>query len=169
MINFRRKPDTGLLLGVSQSYYRNRRLMRRGFKALLMSDTKWRKLFFAIERLNLCLPLFRVKFIDGTNEMVLSTPTSRSFYAPRQFVEAVEFGPYELCAIEWLEFPRSVAQEGNWMSRRHGTIIEQDVERAEQALKRVALFPMELTESGLRVTGHLRYETRVTRKTLHAS
>jgi len=162
--NFRRKPDTGLLSDLQQSYYRNRRLMRRDFKASLMSDTKWRKLFFAIERLGLRLPLCRVKWIDWPIQRVISTPTCRSFFTPRPFVEAVEFGPYDLCSIEWVEFPRSVAQEGNWMGRTHGTIIEQDVERAEQALKRVARFPMELTESGLRITGHLRYETRVTSK-----
>jgi hypothetical protein len=39
------------------------------------------------------------------------------------------------------------------MGRRHGTFIEQDVERAEQALKLVARFPMELIESALRTTG----------------
>ncbi len=41
------------------------------------------------------------------------------------------------------------------MGRCHGTTYEQDVERAEQALKLVARFPMELCDSGLRIIGHL--------------
>lgn len=121
-----------------------------------MSDTKWRKLFLAVERLNLRLPLCRIKWIDGLNIRVLSTPVGYCLMCPRPFVDSVEFGPFELCSIEWLEFPRRVVQEGNWMGRRDGMIYVQDVEHAERALKLVARFPMELTESGLRITGHVR-------------
>ncbi len=151
-----RTSDTGRRTYLDESHQRNRRLMRRAFKASLMSDTKWRKLFLAVEKLDWRLALCRVKWIEGPNIRLLSTPGSTSLFPPRPFVEAVEFGPFELCSIEWLEFPRVAIQEGNWMGRRDGAVYEQDVERAERALRAVARFPMEQTESGLRGIGHLR-------------
>lgn len=143
----RRKVDTGLFGEPSQSYYRERRMMRREFSASLMSNTKWRKLFVAIERLNLALPVCEMKWIDSDGIDTLYTPTSASLYPPRPFVDS-RFGPFALCLIEWLEFPR--------LATYAGVTYVQDVERAEQALNGVACFPMESTPEGLRVIGHVR-------------
>ncbi len=49
----RSKTDTGLLGEPARSYYQERRLMRREFATSLMSSTKWRKLFRAVEQLEL--------------------------------------------------------------------------------------------------------------------
>jgi hypothetical protein len=81
---------------LAQSYDRSRRLMRRVFKVSLMSDTKWRKLFWAIKRLDLQLPLCRVKWIDSDMKRVILILTGAFLYTPRPFVDFAEFGPYEL-------------------------------------------------------------------------
>jgi hypothetical protein len=148
------KISTGLLGESARSYYRERRIMRREFRTSLMSDTKWRKLFLAIERLKLALPICRVKWIFGEEPEMLRTPTSKTLYPPRPFIDSFEFGPFALCSVEWLEFPRVVTHDSR---DGHGRVTyHQDVDRAEQALKVVARFPMENTPDGLRIVGHAR-------------
>ena len=151
-----RRIDTGLLGEPAHSYYRERRMVRRDFRASLMSNTKWRKLFLAVERLNLALPVCKIKWIDVEVPQTLRTPRSRDLYPPRPFVIAHEFGPYALCSIEWLEFPRVATQEGHGRNHDAGTTYIQDVDRAEQALRLVARFPAENTPEGLRIIGHIR-------------
>lgn len=150
----RRRIDTGLLGEPAHSYYRERRMIRREFRASLMSDTKWRKLFLAIEELELALPLCRIKWIDVQVPRLLRTPTSGTLSLPKPFVDTIEFGSFALCSIEWVEFPRAAKRESN--GRSAGAACVQDVDRAERALEGVARFPMENTPEGLRIVGHVR-------------
>lgn len=150
----RERIDTGLLGEPARSYYRERRMMRREFQTSLMSDTKWRKLFIAVERLKLALPICRVKWIFGDVPMMLHTPTSGTLYPSRPFIDSFKFGPFALCSIQWLEFPRVALYDGP--SYGTGATYIQNVDRAEQALRVVARFPMENTIEGLRITGHIR-------------
>lgn len=145
--------DTGLFGEPARSYYRERRMMRRKFRASLMSDTKWRKLFLAIERLKLELPVCRIKWTFGDGIDTMPTPTSHTLYPPRPFVES-RFGPFALCSVEWLEFPRVALKQGH--NHPAGATVIQDVDRAEQALKVIGRFPTENTPESLRVIGHVR-------------
>src|SRR5579859_161717 len=88
----RKRRDIGLVGEPAASALRNRRLVRREFNASLMSDTKWRKLFLAVERYKLALPVCRIKWIDSEKPCVFATPTSKFLYPPRPFIVAHEFG-----------------------------------------------------------------------------
>lgn len=151
-----RKVNSGLFGEPHRSYLRERRMMRRVFKSSLMSNTKWRKLFLSIERLNLALPVCKIKWIDVDTPQIRSTPGSKFLYPPRPFVIAHEFGPYALCSIEWLEFPRVATQGGYGRNKDAGKTYNQDVDRAEKALQAIARFPMENTPDGLRIIEHVR-------------
>ncbi len=145
-----------------REHYRERLKMRE-CRASLMSNTKWRKLFFSIQKLNLGLSVCRIKWLGVDTPQILRTPTAKSldgypYYngypnivgyniGPVHPFADFEWGPYPLCAIEWLEFPR--------IAMRSGKTHEQDVNRAEQALKVISRFPFENTQDGLRVIGHL--------------
>ena len=147
------KTDTGLFGEPARSYFRERRLMRREFASSLMSSTKWRKLFEAIERLELDLPMCRVKWTDADNVIEMWTPTRASFHPPRAFIDT-QFGPIALCSIEWLEFPaRIVTTRGYDFASR---IILSDLETVEKALLSIARFPIEHTADALRIIGHVR-------------
>ena len=127
----------GLLGEPARSYHRERRIMRLEFKASLMSDTKWRKLFAAVERLRLGLPVCRIKWIDAEVPLDLPTPRERDLHPARPYVDSV-FGPFALCSIEWLEFPRIVMRACDHLDTPLAPVT-QDVDRAEQVLRRVAL------------------------------
>lgn len=153
-MRYPKRPDAGVLGYPAYTHSRERLAMRRQFRTSLMSNTKWRKLFIAIERLKLELPICRIKWISEENLTTLRTPTSGTLYPPWPFVDSFEAGPFPLCSIQWLEFPRTALYSGP--GRGAGTTYLQDVDRAEQALKVVARFPMENTPESLRIIGHVR-------------
>jgi len=133
--------------------------MLSGVRASLMSDTKWRKLFIALDRTGLELHQARVKFLDDEEVFTITVPRRCSLYPPHTFLDIFEFGPTALRRIEWLEFPRSAVYERP-SPNGTGRILEreasQDVEKAKQILERAGRFPLDLTETGLRITGHVR-------------
>jgi len=153
-MNKKRRIDTGLLGEPTHSYYRERRMMRWEFKTSLMSNTKWRKLFLAVQRLQLGLPICKLKWIFSDVPETLHTPTSKTLYPPRPFIDSFEFEPFALCSIHCLEFPRVALYDGVGVGT--GTTYVQNVERAEQALSAVARFPMEKSFEGLQIVGHIR-------------
>ena len=148
------KADTGLLGEPSQSYYRQRRLMRRDYAASLMSSTKWRKLFRAVQQLELDVPMCRVKWTDGDVVDEMRTPIEADLYPPRAFIDT-RFTPIALCSIEWLEFPARMVTSGECRGPI-GRVVTPDLDEVERALLAVARFPTERTADGLRVIGHVK-------------
>ncbi|MEO1731722.1 MAG: hypothetical protein AAFR64_13435 [Pseudomonadota bacterium] len=93
-----------------------------------MSDTKWRKLFGAVQQLGPGQMI--VKFIDLEEPRRMRFPPS--FACPKAFMDTIEFGPVELCAIEWLELPIDL----------------------EPIVRPIGKFPLETTPIGTRVIGY---------------
>ncbi|MBV9883266.1 MAG: hypothetical protein JO276_09685 [Sphingomonadaceae bacterium] len=106
------------------------RLAREHFSSALMSDTKWRKLLTAIATAGLPLNHATVKFIDVVEPRVLRFPPSLDCHPA--YMDTIEFGPVELRAIEWLDFPV-------------------DIEAVARPLGR---FPLEIIAGGMRVVGY---------------
>jgi hypothetical protein len=106
------------------------RLARQRFSGALMSDTKWRKLLSAVGGADLPIREMVVKFVDVDEPRRMRFPPSLA--APRAFMDTIEFGPVELRAIEWLEFPADV----------------------EAVLKGIGRFPVERVGPGTRIVGY---------------
>lgn len=134
---------------------RSLQMSRRTVRAPLMSNTKWHKLFRAIEQLGLDIRFCCIKWVDVETPQRRDTP--RVTYEPPAFPYLdSERGPFRLTDIEWIEFPRVMV---DWAAFYPGAPMvswTQDVERAEQLLRPLAQFPMELTSEGLLITGHVR-------------
>lgn len=128
-------------------------LVRRTFSTAQMSDTKWRKLFAALREAAPGIRM-RVKFVDAAEPRDLGTPASIALHSPYPYVDTAAFGPVELRAIEWLEFPAVVF----WSRGRGlpGREIVQDLDAVAARLAALGRFPVERTERGLRVRGYAR-------------
>lgn len=79
------------------------RLARRLFATSHMLDTKWRKVFTAIEDHDPHCRSATIKFIDVDSPKQIRFPTSLE--CPHDFMDPVEFGPTPLRSIEWVDFP----------------------------------------------------------------
>lgn len=112
-----------------------RRRARRTFAVANMSDTKWRKLIAAIARSHPDVDTMRIQFIDLGEVRTMRFPPS--LRCPWAYMDTIEFGPVELCSIEWLE-------------------VQADVTQLADALGR---FPVERTAQGTLVRG---YDARLT-------
>ena len=128
--------------------------------ASLMSDTKWRKMFAALDRPDLELGQAIVKFISSKREHRISTPRRSSLHPPWAFIDTSEFGPFALRCIEWIEFP-SVAEYEYPTTRTHSgrvppKLVTQDIAKIRAILTSLGHFPIEQTERGLRIIGHVR-------------
>jgi hypothetical protein len=106
------------------------RSARREFPHALMSDTKWRKLFRAVESAELGVSVMVVKFIDVAEPRVMRFPPSLN--APYAYMDTIEFGPVELRAIQWLDLPIDV----------------------EPVVAPIGKFPLEPTNGGTRIVGY---------------
>ena len=75
-----------------------------------------------------------------------------ALHPPWAFVDTIEFGPVELCAIEWLEIPAvAVYPRSNKVPAAREL---QDVEAAEALINELGQYPLEKTETGLRIIGY---------------
>ncbi len=131
---------------------RENRLIRRATRASLMSDTKWRKLFSALEASDLNLTQYIVKFVGVTDEKVMHRHVG--LYPPKPWIDSSPFGPVPLRSIEWLLLPRwlDVSDHDRTIPVRR---VEQDVDEAARIVTALGRFPMELSERGLLILGHL--------------
>ena len=135
-----------------QELDREDRLISANTRASLMSDTKWRKLLAALDESGLELRRCIVKFVGDPGEKVLSRPAG--LYPPRPWVDTFQFGPIPLRSIEWLLFPRvaEVRDPDRTIPARH---VAQDVDAAARIVEALARYPVELSERGLVIIGHL--------------
>ena len=122
---------------------RDGRLARRQTRASLMSDTKWRKLFAALDAPGLGLDRCIWKFV-GRDDAVPGSMSS-GLYLPRPWIDTIEFGPFSFRSIEWLWIPRLT----KWGRKA------QDVDRAAQLISALGRYPIEVNERGLLVRGYL--------------
>lgn len=119
-----------------------------------MSDTKWRKLFVALDRPDLQLDQCIIKFIDVEEAFRMGTPTRAHLHPPWPYFDTIRFGPVTFLSIEWLEFPATAEwpRRNNVPSRR----VPQSLDRALEILAHVGHFPVERTPDALRIVGHIR-------------
>jgi hypothetical protein len=122
----------------------------------LMSDTKWRKLFLALDKPELALAECIVKFVGVDGEKTMRVPKSAALHPPRPYVDTFEFGPVLLRSIEWIEFPRTLARRR--CPGDAGLPVLQDIEAAHRVLDDLGRYPIEITGRGLRVIGHVAAE-----------
>ncbi len=123
-----------------------------------LSDTKWRKIFTALDVPGLQLNLMKVKFLNSDAERVMHVPKTPWLQTPRAFIDSLEFGPFPLRDIEWIEFPETSQQPNpspTGTGRVPSTSMRQDVEKAEAILRTLGKFPMARTPDGLRIYGYL--------------
>jgi hypothetical protein len=117
-----------------------------------MSDTKWRRVFAAIENhpeLGIRQCVF--KFLELDEERVAGPVVD--FFPPRPWLDSMSFGPFPLRSIEWLLFPHKASYQVD--PRFPPRFEAQDVEGARDVLDRLGKLPLEMTERGLLVRGYL--------------
>jgi hypothetical protein len=117
-----------------------------------MSDTKWRKLFSAMDDAGVELDQVIVKFIDVPELKVMDFPSTSSLHPPMPWVDS-QFGPIELRAIEWLDIP-AVARSPR-LSNVPAREIAQDIAAAEAILRHLNC-NFVASPTGLRVVGYSR-------------
>jgi hypothetical protein len=137
-----------------QDLKRLSRFTRQRFSHALMSDTKWRKLFTAVNDSAWQASLVVVKFVgsDNAEPKYMRWPGPNSFWPPSEWIDTVEFGPIELRSIEWLMIPAAVVARRLAELAKPGAL--QDLAAIESALKRVGQFPLETTPDGLKIIGY---------------
>ena len=122
---------------------REGRLVRRSTRASLMSDTKWRRLFAALDTPDLAFGRCLWKFVG--REDAVPGGFSVGLYPPRPWVDTTSFGPLPLKSIEWLWVPRRT----KWGRK------VQDVDHAARILSGLGRYPVEVNERGLLIRGYL--------------
>ena len=137
-----------------QDLERLSRFTRKGFSHALMSDTKWRKLFVAVNDSSWQPSLVTVKFVDSdaVDPVYIRWPSLNCFWGPPEWIDTPEFGPIELRSIEWVVIPTAVVTHGVAGLAEPGA--PQDFTAIEAALDRVGKFPLVQTPEGLKITGY---------------
>ena len=82
------------------------RKVARSTRASLMSDTKWRRVFQAINQdpeLGIRQCVF--KFLELDEERIANPLVD--FWSPHPWLDSTSFGPFPLRSIEWLLFPHT--------------------------------------------------------------
>ena len=133
---------------------RTKRYVRKHFSSALMSDTKWRKLFAALDESDIGIEQAVVKFVETAERHVIQMPKTGHLHPPIPFIDTIEFGVVELCAIEWLEIPKAAAKP------RHDGLppstVMQDIDAACAIITKLGKFPIEESDGGLRILGYAR-------------
>ncbi|ATQ70738.1 hypothetical protein CQW49_22390 (plasmid) [Methylosinus trichosporium OB3b] len=120
--------------------------------ASLMSDTKWRKVLSELNKPEWQLEYCIVKFIDVTEEKLVYFPIGLS--PPRPWVDTFGFGPITLRSIEWMLIPRIAKYKRGNPGVPDGE-IEQDVEAIMSVIDKLGKYPVQLTDRGLLIMGHV--------------
>jgi hypothetical protein len=131
------------------------RFTRRWYSYAAMSDTKWRKLFVAVNESGWLRSGVIVKFVgsDEPESEPMGWPDQRAFWGPPQWIDTPHFGgPIELRAIEWLLIPRIVLGASCFQTPSVGML--QDFAAIKTALANVGQFPLEETPEGLKIIGY---------------
>lgn len=121
-----------------------------------MSDTKWRKLFDAVNGSDWRPSQVVVKFVgsDEPEDSLMRWPNERNFWGPPQWVDTAEYGgPIELRSIEWLMIP-AVVTTRSYRKDIPSSGAPQDFAAIRAALAKVGQFPLEESPEGLKIIGY---------------
>ena len=127
-----------------------KKLIRRKFEVSFMSNAKWRKLFVALEPLQLKQAYW--KFVDLDNEF------RDAFLDEEDLMEkfvgdcGVGGGPFAYRRIEWIDVP-AIGKNPQYEKIPHMN-SSQDVEKIEELLVSIGQFEIERTQRGIRIYGH---------------
>jgi hypothetical protein len=149
------QPGVGLLKTENAVSDKEGRLILREFETSLMSDTKWRKLFIALDDANLKVYQCIIKLVDEERPRIVITPDKSTIQSSSVFY-MIEWGGYtNFRAIEWLEFPK-VAVYSRGTKGTPAAKVPQDLDGAQRVLDTLGRYPVERHENGLRIVGHRR-------------
>jgi len=137
---------------LSRELRHDRSAVRRSFSASLMSNTKWRTVFSALQAAAPGIRQIIVKFIDGADAKTMDV---RWLHAPHAFADSLEFGPFPLVGIEWIEVPAiAVLPRADHLPAEQ---VAQNIEAVRSSLTASGKkFPLHDTATGLRILGHVR-------------
>lgn len=122
------------------------------YAASLMSNSKWRTLFEAIEESAVKVEGMTVKFIDDDKEW---SPVYPGLYPPRAYIDLWPLNVYPLVEIEWVEFPRIV--EWKRPNNVPAKLVPQDIDAILTVIESTGKrFPLEVSGEAIRVIGHVK-------------
>lgn len=122
------------------------------YAASLMSNTKWRALFGALEEAGIDAAC-SVKFIGDEKEFEIAVHPG--LYPPHAYVDLWPLNVYPLVEIEWIEFRRVVRyrRDNNLTTK----LVPQDIDAIRAAIESTGKrFPLEASEDAIRIVGHVR-------------
>jgi hypothetical protein len=131
---------------------RESRIARRETRASLMSDTKWRKMLHALDESGLSDLWYIFKFVDGPTEHVCTL--RNTLWPPRPWIDAFDWGPSPLRAIEWMLLPSALEDPSAGRGILAKT-VSQDIEEAAKIIASLGQYPVERTDRGLLIRGYL--------------
>ncbi|WP_156348441.1 DUF6678 family protein [Sphingomonas sp. Leaf23] len=135
---------------LSEELRSDRKAARRDYTASLMSNSKWRAVFEALANVRPALSRIDVKFIGNDHAKPMGLPW---LDAPHAFVDSLEFGPFPLVGIEWIEVPSIFLPAAS--REMPATRETQDLDAAWSALEATGKqLPLSRTRHGIRITGH---------------
>ena len=122
------------------------------YTASLMSNTKWRTLFKALEDSSIDVKGMVVKFIGEDNEW---SPVHPGLHPPHAYVDLWPLNTYPLVEIEWVEFRRVV--ERKRPNNVPAELVPQDIDAIRSAIEGTGKrFPLEVSDHAIRVVGHVK-------------
>lgn len=122
------------------------------YAASLMSNTKWRALFSALEEAGIDAAC-SVKFIGDEKEFEMAVHPG--LYPPHAYVDLWPLNVYPLVEIEWIEFRRVVRYRRD--NNLPTNLVPQDIDAIRAAIESTRKrFPLEASEDAIRIVGHVR-------------
>ncbi|MCK7611772.1 hypothetical protein [Roseibium sediminicola] len=132
---------------------RTKRYVRKHFSNALMSDAKWWKLICSLEAEVIGIEQIVVKFIDSADTHTIRMPRIADLSPPKPFIDTLEFGPIETCAIEWIEIPEMTRP---YIDGVPASTAKQDIKAARATIASLGKYPVEDSRNGLVIRGYLR-------------
>ncbi|TCR64515.1 DUF6678 family protein [Rhizobium sp. BK376] len=128
------------------------KLSSENYTASLMSNTKWRALFGALEEAGISAAC-SVKFIGEDKECeIVAHPR---LFPPHPYIDLWPLNEYPLVEIEWIEFRRIVRYRRD--NNVPAELVPQDIDAIRAAIESTGKrFPFEVSEDAIRVVGHVK-------------
>ena len=127
-----------------------KKIIKRKFSASFMSNSKWKKLFVALQPVELRQAYW--KFVDLEQEFADLFVTEHNLMD--QFIGdcGLHLGPCAYRRIEWVEIPH-IGRD--WITPSVPALsFKQDVEGALSVLEAIGKFEIERTDRGIRIYGY---------------
>ena len=134
---------------------RVRRHIRREFPHAYMSNTKWRRMFEALEKSGIEIEQVVLKLIREDEPKTCSPPGSYLVDPPHAAIDNLcPGGPVEFREIEWLEYPAIARFErpNNVPARA----VEQDLDAIESLIRSLGEYPVQRSSDAVRIIGYSR-------------